>query len=353
MESNNYRRVRKKKSSKIDALNHAQNIAFAPLTFQAVATMLDLGILKLLASSPSSVEKVMKELKLSEYIVTTLFDVATAAKLIDKKGDLYELTDLAEAFLYDEMTIANFNFTKDVCYLGASELTESFVSEKPVGLHKFFSDAETIYPIVPKLPESVKKSWYDFDHFYSNDCFDEILKIMFKDSPKNIYDIGGNTGNFEKTCVRYNSECKVTMFDLPVNREAAIKNVNSDRLTFRAMDVLKDEFPEMDGAVFMSQFLDCFSKAQIITILNKVAKVVTANSRIYILEPFVDNQVYPGAAYALSHISLYFTAMANGVSKMYNEYEMLDLIEKSDLKLVKKYYDIGKHSYTLLECMKK
>ena len=63
------------------------------------------------------------------------------------------------AFLYDDMTIANFNFVKDVCYLGASELTTSFKDKKPRGLHKFISSAETIYPILSELPNKIKKSW--------------------------------------------------------------------------------------------------------------------------------------------------------------------------------------------------
>ena len=50
------------------------------------------------------------------------------------------------------MTIANFNFVKDVCYLGASELTNSFKDKKPRVLHKFISTEETIYPILSKIP---------------------------------------------------------------------------------------------------------------------------------------------------------------------------------------------------------
>ena len=40
-----YRRKHNKKGSKVEALSNAQKIAFAPFTFQAVASMLDFGIL--------------------------------------------------------------------------------------------------------------------------------------------------------------------------------------------------------------------------------------------------------------------------------------------------------------------
>lgn len=340
-------------SSKIEALSNAQKIAFAPFTFQTTVAMLDLGILEFISKAPATIAEITKKLSLSNYTVRTLFDVALCVGLVKKDREIYCATELAEAFLYDDMTIANFNFMKDVCYLGASELTKSFTDAKPAGLHKFFSNSPTIYPVVPCLPQKVKQSWYEFDHFYSNDCFDEILKIIFKDNPERVFDIGGNTGNFARACLEFDKNCTVTMLDLPVNIEIAKRNISSERCRFHGFDVLRGGYPKISDAVLMSQFLDCFSVEQIVKILNEVALAADNSTKIYILEPFFDNQQYEGAAYALTHISLYFTAMANGVSKMYSEAEMLECIEKSALKLVKAHYGIGKHDYTLLECEKK
>jgi hypothetical protein len=44
--------------------------------------------------------------------------------------------------------------------------------------------------------------------------------------------------------------------------------------------------------------------------------------------------------------------MANGVSKMYEQVEMQEIIKKAGLKLVKVYNNIGPFDYTLLECKK-
>ena len=44
--------------------------------------------------------------------------------------------------------------------------------------------------------------------------------------------------------------------------------------------------------------------------------------------------------------------MANGNSKMYSEKDMIEFVDKANLKVVNKY-TIGIHDYTLLECMKK
>lgn len=353
-----YRRDRKNKISKVEVLTQAQKLAFAPLTFQVVASMLDFNILQSLSKSPMTREQVMEKCTLPKYTVFTLFDAALCAGLVQKDDNgLYTNTALAEAFLLDPMTIANFNFVKDVCYLGASELKNSFENEAPKGLQKFFIDSKTIYEVLPKLPSKMLKSWYDFDHYYSDDCFNEVLKIIFENNPQEIFDIGGNTGKFEKACLAYNDLCVVNMIDLPVNIEKARNSFDSERITFHGLDILKKEnnLPDMSkktSAVLMSQFLDCFSEEQILHILNKVAENISSETRVYILEPFIDNQLFEGAAFSLSHISLYFTCMANGCSKMYNEADMKAVIRESKLKVSKAYYNIGKYDYTLLECVK-
>ena len=80
---------------------------------------------------------------------------------------------------------------------------------------------------------------------------------------------------------------------------------------------------------------------------------MTDDTKIFILEPFTDKQIFEGAQYSLVHISLYFTCMANGKSRMYTEKRMIEMIEKAGLKLNKKYENIGIHDYTLLEVLGK
>ena len=354
-----YRRNKKSNSSRIDALTQAQKIAFAPFSFQVVEALLEFGILERLENKPATKAEIMTDCSVDRYTLDALFDAAVCIGLIDKDGDIYSCTKLAEAFLFDEMTRVNFNFVRDICYLGASELTTSFKESRPAGLQKFFFDSSTIYPMLPQLSEKMKKSWYEFDHHYSDDCFSEILPIMFKSAftdseQKNVYDIGGNTGKFEKACLDYDKECTVTMFDLPENIEVAKKLFDTERCKFVSIDVMSEQsFPPISGAVLMSQFLDCFSREQILFILNKLSTAIDEKTRVFILEPFIDKQMFEGAAYALSHISLYFTCMANGKSKMYNEADFEEILASSNLEIVKKHQNIGKYDYTLLECKKR
>ena len=344
-----YRREKKHISPQIKALADAQKIAFAPLTFQAVSAMLKFGILEFLEENPSTVEEIIEHCHVSKYAVETLLEVACASGLVLQTEGKYVNTLVASAFLNNEMTKVNFNFVKDVCYLGASELASSYETSEPLGCRKFIGDYETIYNALQFLPDEMKKSWFGFDHFYSDRCFEEVLKIIFEDKLEQIFDIGGNTGKFERACLEFDKDCIVNMIDLPENIEEAKKHLSDERLKFHGVDVLKSKLPEISGAVFMSQFLDCFSEEQIISILTNIKNSMVKGTKIYILEPFTDKQIFEGAQYSLVHISLYFTCMANGKSRMYTEKRMLELVEKAGLKLHKKYDNIGVHDYTLLE----
>ena len=346
-----YRRNHSKKCSKIEALSNAQKIAFAPFTFQAVASMLDMGILKFLDGKNADLNEIINGCNISKYTALTLLQVAFYAGIVEKENDKFSLSYLGECFLHDEMTVNNFNFMRDVCYLGASELTESFVNGVPAGLQKYFVNAPTIYPHVPNLPEKARKSWYDFDYFYSDNSFEDVLEIIFKDDIKEIFDIGGNAGKFEKICLKEHPDCLVNIIDLPVNKKIAENNVNSTNLTFHGVDVLSDDkFPQISGAVLMSQFLDCFSEVQVEKILKKVKNASKSGTKVYILEPVIDNQEFEGAAFAISHISLYFTCMANGNSKMYTLNELTSLVRNSGLEIERIHTNVGVHCYTLLEC---
>ena len=346
-----YRRNHNKKGSKVEALSNAQKIAFAPFTFQAVASMLDFGILSFLDKNSADLDTIIKSCSISKYTARTLLQVGYYSGIVEKNDEIYSLSLLGECFLHDEMTVNNFNFMRDVCYLGANELTESFQKSVPAGLQKYFVNSLTIYPHVPNLPEKAKKSWYDFDYFYSDNCFEEVLKIIFKDGVTDIFDIGGNAGKFERVCLNKYPDCHVNIIDLPVNEKIVKNNVNSPNLKFYGVDLLSDDkLPEISGAVLMSQFIDCFSEVQVKSILEKVKKSSKKGTKIYILEPIMDNQEFEGASFAISHISLYFTCMANGNSKMYTLNELTSMVKNSGLRIDKIHTNVGLHCYTLLEC---
>ncbi len=173
-----------------------------------------------------------------------------------------------------------------------------------------------------------------------------------------MLDIGGNTGKFAIKCVQFDPDVHVTMMDLPGQLEIAKANIEklglSDRISFHPANILDktQKFPKGYDAIWMSQFLDCFSDSEITSILKRCDEAIDNNAKVYILEPFWDKQRFKTAAFSLQMTSIYFTAMANGNSQMYYSETFLKLIEKAGLKVEEETNQVGV-CHTLLKCAKK
>jgi hypothetical protein len=352
----------------VDAKFEAQKIAFAPLTFQAVRAMLNLNILKTIEDAGDAgitCKELAEKVHISEYGAGVLCEMALGMNVIKFSKDSTEDSEkfiigkIGWMLLEDDLTKANFNFTNDICYMGAYDLDKSVQTGKPVGLKYFGEKWTTIYEALSSLPEQAKKSWFDFDHFYSDIAFPEALPIVFREKPARLVDIGGNTAKWAIACCRYNPSVKVTIVDLPGQTAVAEKNAAeagfADRISTHAGNVLDTttKLPEAPDAVWMSQFLDCFSLHQITKILKKVYEAATADTNVYVLEPLWDEQHFEASSYSLQATSLYFTCMANGNSKMYRYKELVDAIGEAGFTLKCAHHNLGSNSYSLLVFQKK
>jgi hypothetical protein len=349
----------KKELSAIEAKYEAQKIAFGPMFFQSVVALKELGILQFIGDHRKgvAVDTIIEKLDVSEYSVHLLLEAAEVLGVVDIEENIVRISKVGFFLLKDEMTRVNFNFMNDVCYLGAKNMTESFKKGKPEGL-KVLGDWPTIYEGLSVLPEPAKKSWFEFDHYYSDNAFPDALKVVFKTKPKMLFDIGGNTGKWSFACCAHDPDVRIKILDLPVQLKVAKSNATAKnllgRIDFHEINLLDaaQKIPQGADVIWMSQFLDCFSKEQIVQILENACQAASPETRLFILEPFFDNQNYPAAHYSLVATSLYFTIMANGNSKMYRIGVMKELVEKAGFDIVETYPLIGDSYHTILECKK-
>lgn len=348
------------KRSALEAKEWAQYIAFAPVMFQAARSLRNLGILEAIKKKRArglSIDEVASTLNLPVYGVGVLMEAGLGIGLLFYDNDRYFLTKTGFLILSDSMTIANMDFTHDVCYKGMFELEESVKSGNPEGL-KVFGGWNTIYEALSQLPAGVQKSWFAFDHFYSDTCFQEVLPHVFKRFPKKILDIGGNTGKWALQCLKYSADIHIGIVDLPGQLNVAKKNLQNtefaNRVSFYESNVLQpnQQLPKGYDVIWMSQFLDCFSKAQIISILKKCHEALDDNGQVFILEPFWDKQKYEAAAFSLQMTSLYFTNIANGNSQMYSSPAFRKLVESAGFQIDEQIDQIG-ISHTILKCSKR
>jgi ubiquinone/menaquinone biosynthesis C-methylase UbiE len=335
----------------------AQKIAFGPIMFQAARSLQKLGILQSIKKSRNKgirIVDIANELKLSVYGVKVLIEAGLSMELVRVEDDKFFLTKTGFFLLSDPLTQVNMNFVHDVNYKGFLSLEESIRTGKPEGL-KVFGDWDTVYEALSQLPVNVQESWFEFDHFYSDNAFPEVLPIIFENKPEKLLDVGGNTGKWAILCGKYNEEIEVTILDLPGQLEKAYKNIDANNLADRIKGVpinLLDHsisFPTGFDIVWMSQFLDCFSQEDILELLKRAKKAIHSDGVVYILETFWDKQKYEASTYSLHATSLYFTCLANGCSQMYHSEDMLALIEKAGLYLDKEFHNIG-ISHSLYQC---
>lgn len=342
----------------INALHDAQRISFSPFVFQTAFTLLELGVLEVMINADQglSINDISSETGVSNYGVSVLIEMAEVAGIVELLGNgNYKLTKTGYFLARDEMTRVNLMFTQKVCYQGLYSLKESIETGSPAGL-SVFGDWKTVYQGLSELPQDVKKAWFDFDHFYSDNSFEEALKIIFKNSPKVIFDIGGNTGKWAIASTNFNENVRVSIFDLPGQLKVAKANVEAidsikERVSYHEIDLLSKQSIIPGGAdvYWMSQFLDCFSEFEIESILLKIKENASKESTIYIMETFTDNQTFPAAKYSLVATSLYFTAIANGNSKMYSSSTMKYIIEKAGFRCVNEYHLHSLSFHTILE----
>jgi ubiquinone/menaquinone biosynthesis C-methylase UbiE len=343
----------------LTALKQAQSIAFAPFVFQATVSALRLGLLKTLHASdrPLPVSAVAERSGVSEYGVKVLLETLLVADVVSHDEDGYRLTKVGEVLLFNPMTEVNLNFTADVCYKGLAHLTDAVVTGTPSGL-KELGPWPTIYPALNQLPEPARDSWFKFDHYYSDQVFNRCAGWIDRHlKPARLFDIGGNTGRFAGTCLQRMPYANVTIVDLPEQCQLARNNPDldavRDRLQTASVNWLDpDALPQTDtkaDVIWMSQFLDCFSPEQAVSILRRAKQLLKPEGKIVILECLWDRQKHEAARLSIVCTSLYFTAIANGNSRFFTHPELLAIVKEAGLVVEETQDGLG-ISHTLLVC---
>ncbi|MCD8304785.1 MAG: SAM-dependent methyltransferase [Prevotellaceae bacterium] len=352
------------KLSALEAQRFAELIAWGPALFQASRLMVKFGILELINNSKEGMtrEDICKETKLSDYAVKCLLEASLCIGtiLVDTETDRYTVSKVGWFLLNDPATRVNLDFNHDVNYEGWFRLEESLLNGKPEGL-RHFGPWPTVYEGLSTLPPKVRESWFAFDHFYSDSAFPAALSIVFdrRKGVHSLYDIGGNTGKWALQCVAYSESVRVTVVDLPQQIEMMRRNVagkiGADRIEGYGINLLDPSsiLPTREegvDVVWMSQFLDCFSMEEITSILRRVCTVMSADTRLCIMETLWDRQRFEPAAFCLTMTSLYFAAIANGNSKMYNTEDLETCIRDAGLRIEEIHDHLGQgHSILVVK----
>jgi hypothetical protein len=325
----------------LKAWRDAQRIALAPIIFQASRLLRDSGILTALRESDGglTVAQITDRVETPGYGVLVLLEAGLAADIVRCEGDRYLLTPTGFYLLTDQSTRINMDVVQECCYQSAFYLEDSIRLGEPVGLQKIFGDWETIYPALEHFPEPARDSWLKWDHYYSDAAFAQALPLVFAQKPRKLLDVGGNTGKWAIQCAKYCPDIAVTILDLPNVAALAETNISEQglqaRISARGIDLLDSSKPFPDGfdAIWMSQFLVCFSEQEVLSLLQRAARAMGPESKLYILDNFWDRQTYDIATFCLQTFSLYFTFLANGRSRMYKGSDITTLVQAAGMRV--------------------
>ena len=355
------KRYTREQYSAREAQRLAEFIAWGPMVFQVSRLMLKFGILELLRDSDEGMTRaeIVERTGLSDYAAKILLEgsLSIGTVLVNTETERYTLSKTGWFLLTDPATRVNVDFNHDVNYEGLFRLEEALTEGRPAGL-EHFGPWPTVYEGLSSLPEQVQKSWFGFDHFYSDSAFPSALKIIFGYRPMTLLDVGGNTGKWALQCVGHNPDVEVTIVDLPQQLEMMRRQTEgktgAERISGYGMNLLDPsaDFPtdRHYDIVWMSQFLDCFSMEEITSILTRAARIMDDNSRLCIMETLWDRQKYEPAALCLTMTSVYFTDIANGNSKMYNTEDMTACVEAAGLRVETIHDGVGEQGHSIMVC---
>ena len=337
----------------LQAFEKAQSIAFAPFVFQAVAAAKDCGLLQALgeSDSPLPVSALAQKVALSEYAVTVLCDILESSEVIERdENHAYRLSRVGECLIYDQMTEVNFDFSNLVNYAPLKHTLKALQSGKPAGLKEYDETWTTIYPHLKDLPQKSRRAWFAFDHFHSDSAYQAALNILKDRQVRYFVDIGGNTGRFTKKALATWQDSRACIVDLPEQIGLMRQNTNLKSLQNR-IDTVPINWLDPDAQplikekvdlIWMSQFLDCFSRAEAVSILKRAKNLARQNgAMLAILEPLVDHQRNRAATLSIACSSLYFSCLANGNSKFFSSEELRGIIDESGLVVESVHEPIG------------
>lgn len=348
----------------LDHYRNAHQIAFAPLTFQAARVALERGVLAAVEKSRKvgiTAAEVAAQTGFSLYAARVLLEGCLSLDLVQyQEGEpnehgangRYRLTLSGKLLLHDPLVRTNMRFVNDVCYRGAIDLERSLDEGKPVGL-RALGEWPTIYQGLSQLSEPAKTSWFDFDHLYSDTVFPALLERVLGSKPKRLLDVGGNTGKWALLCTKADPDVEITILDHAGQTAVAADNASAAGLGARiqtcSLDLLDHtrDFPTGFDVVWMSQFLDCFPESDITALLRRGRAALNPDGILYVLESYWDRQASDIGRNAVTALSLYFTCIANGTSRMYHSDDLRHCVREAGLR-IESESELGSH--TLFVC---
>ena len=265
----------------------------------------ELGIFEALANGSKSLVELTRDLKLPPRTARIIVDAVTALGFLERNGDSYLNSDLAQAYLsgkgpqdmrpmirfWNRLSYRRWLTLEDSVRLGRGVSGEfNFKPEE----QQIFSDGVAAITAgqAAALPQA-----YDFNRHHR------------------LLDLGGGTGSFLQAISQLYPHLQSTLFEFPAAASVAREKLRgtqfADRVTILEGNFLSDSLPAGHDAFLVANVVHVLSPEQNLSLLRRVREVAGPRSRFLLLD-FWTNATHTDPLFAALMAGEFLVIAGNG-----------------------------------------
>ena len=210
---------------------------------QAFLVALELGLFPLLGEKPSSIAEVATKLRLAERSAETLLILCTSLGVLERRGEQFALTPLAEDYLLPERP------TYFGGFMEAAMIQHNLLTSYPTVRKAFLENqaqVEEVFESHQQEPD-LARGFTMMMHGHSMAAALAWPDKLDLSKSRLMIDVGGGSGAHAIGAARRWPELRVQIFEMPTVCEVAQEVIESyslqDRITTRAGDLWNDPLP--------------------------------------------------------------------------------------------------------------
>lgn len=298
-----------------------QLIVNAPALFNALVCGVDLGLFQFLSRSPNaSFEDIRRAVTIAPHQLRVLLFAICTTELIEKDGDSYRNSEVAEAALahdrpgsWQEILRGFQRFQ----YPAFPYLSSAFRSGEPTALDAYPGSGSSFYERISHNPE-LESGYHAFLAAFAQLLTPQLLQHEGFASVRHLLDVGGGSGETAVLFAERFSELRVTVFDLPSVARMGARAVPasvSSRISFHPGNLMVDRFPGGVDGVLFSHVVEIFSAERIHSMFERAFEALAPGGKIFLYNMTAQDDEKGGPLCARA--SLFFNVLASGEGMTY------------------------------------
>lgn len=242
----------------------------------------ELGIFEMLSERPATIDELAARLKIPRRTTRIVADAVTALGLLERHGDEYRNSELAQTYLSGRGSVDMryfIRFWNRLSYRRWLGLEDSIRNGRGVaGEFNFTTEEQKIFSegveAFSAAHAKALAATYDFSRH------------------RRLLDLGGGTGSFLRAIMSRYPELECTLFELPgaavVARQRLAADPNAPQFKVSQGNFLKDALPKGYDAILLAHVVHVLVPEQNLQLLRQARQAVSAGARLLAVDFWMD-----------------------------------------------------------------